>query len=158
MSSIVLLEQQLAGAPGRPANSPWQFWDAASIASATNCPVDDVASDWPAIFMELDARGIASQSVCGGAIGTVAIESASTFKPVREAFWLDEDYRRNNLRYYPWYGRGYIQLTWESNYASYGSLIGVDLCTDPDVAMEPAVAAKVLAEYFVQRQDRKSVV
>jgi len=155
MSNLVLLQQQWAPSsapPPPPTEDPWQFWDAAAIARATQCPQENVESDWPAIFAELSARGIATQSVCGGVIGTVAIETASTFKPVREAFWEDEDYRRTRLRYYPWYGRGYVQLTWEGNYAEYGPLCNVDLTGDPDGAMNPDTAAKVIAEYFVQRQ------
>src|SRR5690606_34382592 len=40
-------------------------------------------------------------------------ETGKTMQPVREAYWLDEDWRRRNLRYYPFYGRGDVQLTWE---------------------------------------------
>lgn len=50
------------------------------------------------------------------ALATTKYETAHTFHPVREAYWLSETWRQNNLRYYPWYGRGYVQLTWERNY------------------------------------------
>lgn len=59
-------------------------------------------------------------------------ESAQTMHPVREAYWLSEDWRRRHLRYYPWYGRGLIQTTWKRNYARMGQEIGVSLLTDPD--------------------------
>ena len=49
-------------------------------------------------------------------LATAYHETAHTMKPVREAFWLSEGWRRDNLRYYPWYGRGYAQLTWRRNY------------------------------------------
>lgn len=48
-------------------------------------------------------------------------------------------------------GRGYIQLTGRANYRTYGGLIGVDLEGNPDIAMDPGVAAEVLAVYAKQR-------
>jgi predicted chitinase len=65
---------------------------------------------------------------------------------VREAFWLSENWRRTHLRYYPFYGRGYVQLTWQKNYRreSQSDRTGIDLVTNPDVAMQPDIAAQVL--------------
>src|SRR5262245_39782274 len=50
------------------------------------------------------------------ALATASHETAHTMQPVREAFWLSEDWRKANLRYHPFYGRGYVQLTWKANY------------------------------------------
>jgi hypothetical protein len=61
-----------------------------------------------------------------------------------EAFWLSEDWRKDNLRYFPWYGRGFVQLTWERNYIKAGTALGVDLTTNPDKVMEPEIAAEIL--------------
>ena len=77
-------------------------------------------------------------------LATALHETAHTMKPVREAFWLSEGWRSNNLRYYPWYGRGYVQLTWEYNYRRATKEIGVDLIANPDSAMNPKNAAKIL--------------
>jgi len=63
-------------------------------------------------------------------------ESGQTMHPVKEAFWLSEEWRRNNLRYYPWYGRGLVQTTWERNYAVLTERIRVDFLTDPDLLLE----------------------
>lgn len=71
-------------------------------------------------------------------------ETNRTMKPVEEAYWLDEAWRRKNLRYYPWHGRGYVQLTWESNYKRASKELGVDLVTDPRAAMQPENAVRVL--------------
>jgi hypothetical protein len=70
-------------------------------------------------------------------------ESDHTMQPVREAYRLSDDWRRRHLRYYPYYGRGLIQLTWRSNYDFYGRLFGVDLVDDPDKALEPILSAKI---------------
>ena len=77
-------------------------------------------------------------------LATAYHETAHTMKPVREAFWLSESWRQANLRYWPWYGRGYVQLTWKRNYEHAGEQLDLDLTTDADVVMKPKVAAKIL--------------
>lgn len=73
-------------------------------------------------------------------------ETNKTMVPVREAYWLSESWRKSNLKYYPWYGRGYVQLTWEYNYAKASQETGVDLISNPDAALNKAVAAKILVK------------
>lgn len=41
-------------------------------------------------------------------------------------------------------GRGYVQLTWKTNYAAMSTVCGVDLVAEPDRAMEAAIASKVM--------------
>lgn len=130
---------------------PWENWDAATIASVCSAPIVSVTRNWPLIHKELVKLGIDNPSVQAAAIATIAIETASTFEPVKEAYWMSEAWRRDMLRYYPYYGRGFIQLTWDYNYKTYGELLGVNLFDEPDRALVPAVAAAVLAEYFLLR-------
>ena len=137
---------------------PYEHWSADTIAAAAGCPVEAVRDHWPRLVEQLNHCGIADRDVQRAMIATVAIETASTFSPVREAFWLSEDWRRANLRYYPYYGRGFIQLTWESNYRTYGPKIAAlwgagghepdfDLVGNPDNALNPDIAAAVAALY-----------
>lgn len=77
-------------------------------------------------------------------LATAYWETARTMKPVEEAFWLSEGWRKDNLRYYPWHGRGYVQLTWERNYHKAKAETGVDVVSDPTAAMRPDVAAQTL--------------
>lgn len=77
-------------------------------------------------------------------LATAYWETAHTMEPVKEAFWLSEDWRRDNLRYFPWYGRGFVQLTWERNYQRASTELGMDLTTDPNKVMEPDIAAEIL--------------
>jgi hypothetical protein len=77
-------------------------------------------------------------------LATAYWETAKTMKPVVEAFWLSEEWRRANLRYYPWYGRGFVQLTWRDNYVKAGKALKLDLTTDPSKVMEPNVSAEIL--------------
>tara|TARA_R110001606_G_scaffold367726_1_gene523321 strand:- start:670 stop:1221 length:552 start_codon:yes stop_codon:yes gene_type:complete len=71
-------------------------------------------------------------------------ETAHTFEPVREAFHLSDNWRKNNLRYYPYYGRGYVQLTWDYNYKKYSEILNINILNNPDRAMEHNIAFKIL--------------
>ena len=53
-----------------------------------------------------------------------------------EAYRPSEEWRRTHLRYFPYYGRGYVQLTWQNNYRTYSSLLGVDRVNNPDLVLE----------------------
>jgi putative chitinase len=83
---------------------------------------------------------------CAYALATAWHETAAKMQPVREAFWLSEAWRKKNLRYWPWYGRGYVQLTWQTNYARADEELGLNgtMLANPDRAMEPDIAAKIM--------------
>lgn len=69
-------------------------------------------------------------------LATASWETNMTMKPVREAYWLSESWRRRHLRYYPYYGRGLIQTTWEKNYATMSPIVEGDLVKFPDLLLE----------------------
>lgn len=122
--------------------------------------MDAVRANWPLVYRELLARGAGSRESCAGAIATIAIETASTFRPIDEIG--DERYFQryegrldlgntqpgDGARYH---GRGYIQLTGRANYRTYGRLVGVDLEAEPWRANEPEIAARVFAVYWTAR-------
>ena len=99
--------------------------------------------DTQLILKECAIQGL-SKAHTAYVLATSKWETNHTMKPVREAYWLSEAWRQKNLRYYPWYGRGYVQLTWRDNYVLAGKKIGLDLTSDPDVVMQPRVAAMIL--------------
>jgi len=101
-----------------------------------------------AIKTECKAQGIGLSTQIAYVLATTQWETAQTFEPVKEAYWLSEDWRRNNLRYYPYYGRGYVQLTWDNNYEAYSRILGIDLVNNRDLALEPYVALFVLVHGF----------
>jgi hypothetical protein len=101
-----------------------------------------------AITLECEALGLELKTQIAYVLATTQWETMRTFKPVKEAFWLSEEWRRENLRYYPYYGRGFVQLTWENNYRTYGDILGLDLVGDPDLALQPETAAFVLVHGF----------
>lgn len=69
-------------------------------------------------------------------LATAYWETAQTMQPVVEAYWKNDAWRKRNLRYYPWHGRGLIQTTWKDNYIKIGKLIGKDLTQNPDLLLE----------------------
>lgn len=104
-----------------------------------------------AIQYECTSLGIGLKTQIAYVLATVEHETARTFQPVREAFWLTEEQRRTNpiiRRYYPYYGRGYVQLTWKVNYEKYSRILGIDLVNNPDLAMNPNVALYILVHGF----------
>ena len=59
-----------------------------------------------------------------------------------EGTWLWDV--QNRYWYTGYYGRGYVQLTWESNYAKFGQLLGIDLVGNPDLALNPYYAGQII--------------
>lgn len=56
---------------------------------------------------------------------------------------------------YKYRGRGFTQLTGKYDYARCGKAIGVDLVNNPDLAADPAIAAKVALWYWKDRVQSK---
>lgn len=106
--------------------------------------------DTGALIKECHDRGLL-RNQCAYVLATAYWETAQTMKPVKEAYWLSEQWRKDNLRYYPWYGRGYVQLTWEENYAkAQGELgIGTVLTADPDNALKPEYATQIIVQGMI---------
>lgn len=47
-------------------------------------------------------------------------------------------------------GRGYVQITGRANYAKAGLALGLDLLRNPDLALQPTIAAKILVRGCVE--------
>ena len=84
-------------------------------------------------------------------LATTWHETNGTMEPVVEAYWLTEAWRKKNLRYWPWHGRGYVQLTWQGNYrradaecAKVGLCKPGEILANPSKVMEPPIAAFIL--------------
>jgi putative chitinase len=49
-------------------------------------------------------------------------------------------------------GRGYVQLTGRENYTHIGGQMGLDLAGSPDLANDPTIAGKILAQFLVNHE------
>lgn len=147
-AEVALLDVAIDEAEGIAASphalaDPSQFY---AVLRQTFGPADQSQVDGFNVL--LTAMGAARWPISWVAYGleTAWHETAKTMQPVREAFWLSEAWRKEHLRYFPWYGRGYVQVTWEGNYrrADEELALGGALLANPDKALEPDIAAKIL--------------
>lgn len=80
-------------------------------------------------------------------LATTKWETDHTMQPIKEAGGLK--YLKSK-KYYPWYGRGFVQLTWRYNYEYFRNevlkLFDVDIISNPDNALIPKVAAYIMFE------------
>lgn len=74
-------------------------------------------------------------------LATAWHETAHTLQPVME--YGGEKYLKSK-KYYPYFGRGYVQLTWKSNYEKYG------IADTPERALDPDFAAHVMIDGMVK--------
>jgi putative chitinase len=114
-----------------------------------------ILDEWEATPAFTDTRWLAYM------LGTAYHETAATMQPVHEfggntyfirmydiegsrpkvAASMGNTEPGDGIKYC---GRGYVQLTWKNNYARMGRLLGIDLVNDPDLAMDPKTAVKIM--------------
>lgn len=75
------------------------------------------------------------------ALATTYHETAFTMKPIKERG--GEAYLKAK-KYYPHFGRGYVQATWLRNYKLIGDKLGVDIVSNPDRLLDKDVAIPAL--------------
>jgi hypothetical protein len=124
-------------------------------------PLDNVRANWPLVEDALDKRDVYSPLSGIAAISTIAVETGR-FYPIRERggpTYLTNLYenRKDLGNMTPgdgakFCGRGFVQITGRVNYAHFGEEVGMDLENNPEAALDPAVAAHILALYFHERR------
>lgn len=87
-------------------------------------------------------------------LATARWESANSMQPVAEAYFLGEpkaEAFRRKLRYYPWYGRGLAQTTWDYNYQKVDDELGMGgaLMKSPDLLLELRFAVPALVRAMI---------
>lgn len=85
-------------------------------------------------------------------LATVQWECAGTYHPISEyGMGRGQPYgkqvRAPNGTLQIYYGRGYVQLTWEANYINMGHNLGIgnNLANNPSLALQPATAYKIMS-------------
>jgi hypothetical protein len=99
-----------------------------------------------ALIAEMEARGWEPRWFAYG-MATAYWETGRTMRPI-------EEYGKGSGRVYAvpdatgrrWFGRGFVQLTWRENYEKLGEALGFDLVGNPDMALDPTIAAAILCE------------
>jgi hypothetical protein len=78
-------------------------------------------------------------------LATVYHECATKMWPVTE--YGTQEYLESK-EYYPYIGRGFVQLTWKDNYERASAILGLiddrDLVDHPDIALDSLIAARCL--------------
>lgn len=105
-----------------------------------------ILGTWAELYPDADRRWLAY------VLATAHHETARTMQPIREfGFGRGKPYGRPDPETgHVYAGRGYVQLTWRENYRRLSDVAGVDLVADPDRALEPAIAARILCVGMVR--------
>lgn len=148
---------------------------AAALLFEHHVPVANVQGSWDLIKAELDHRGpkdaqgnpVQSDLNDIAVLATIRVE-CPLFVPQREygnTAYFTTHYE-NNLKVAKdlgntqpgdgakYCGRGYIQLTGRANYTQAAKVIGAHLVENPDLALEPHIAARIFAIYWTDRKIR----
>ena len=158
----------LAAVPSVPSAVPGVTVEAVSQ-MFPETPIGNIKANLPPVLNALISAKLPDKAMVLMALGTIRAETES-FLPISEGqshfntspsghpFDL-YDNRQDlgntgppdgaNFR-----GRGFVQLTGRANYTHYASEISVDLVKNPDLANDPQIAAKLLARFLGDREDR----
>lgn len=105
-----------------------------------------------AVLDEWERRKITDLRWLAYMLATDKHETNATMQAVREAYWLTEEWRKAHLRYWPFYGRGLVQLTWEENYRKMGAFLDLPLVENPDLALELGAAVTIMFEGMLRAE------
>ena len=129
--------------------------------------VDNITRNLPFVVDGLRGRAVTDKQMVNMALSTIRVETAG-FLPISEGqssfntrvtpFDLyngREDLGNTQPGDGPRFkGRGYVQLTGRSNYKQIGDQIGSDLIGNPELANDPAIAGKILAQFLKNHETR----
>jgi peptidoglycan hydrolase-like protein with peptidoglycan-binding domain len=136
------------------------FIDHETAAKVMGAKLSDVDMYLPPLIAGLDGKKMLNKPTLIAALATISVET-NGFQPIRE--WGGDSYFHemyegrsdlgntqpgDGVRYH---GRGFVQITGRANYRHYGQKIGIDLEGNPDLALDPDAASKILVEYFWER-------
>lgn len=107
------------------------------------CPEADknnVAKMFPLLAKSMVKKGMLSKNQLVAVVATAYTE-------MRDWSFSSES-GKGGGKYGKFYGRGPLQLTWESNYKAMSKVVGVDLVANPDRALEPELACLIFVEFW----------
>ena len=140
--------------------APKSLIDPADCAAIMNAPLSDVNTYLPGILSGLQEKDMYNAPTLIATLATIGVETGG-FRTINEyggnEYFTEMYEGREDLgNYYPgdgarYHGRGFIQITGRANYQTYGAALGVDLEGNPELALDPDIGAKILVQYFWDR-------
>ena len=122
--------------------------------------MEQILTEWETCYPHTDVRFLAY------ILATAFHETGGRMVPVREGFASSDAQARKILAKHKYakpdphtgrvyYGRGLVQLTWADNYRRMGNLLRIDLLSNPDRALDPAISVKILIEGMLRGNSGK---
>lgn len=98
-----------------------------------------------AILLEAFKQGITLKTHLAYILGTAWHEC----RLIPQKEWGSDSYLKGK-NYYPYFGRGFCQLTWDYNYKKEGERLGIDLLNKPDLALKVDIAANIIVHGMIK--------
>jgi putative chitinase len=116
---------------------------------------DSQVAGMESILTTWETEGLTDLRWLAYMLATTYHETAKTMQPIEEhgkgkSYRYGKKVKRSGIPYSSpdkiYYGRGFVQLTWYENYQTMGRLLSVDLLNNPDLALNPVIATKIMFE------------
>lgn len=130
--------------PAQPAAPPPEVYPtiAQLVEAFPDAEPDNLRKNIPYLLKALAGAGFTSSNQLCAFLATMEVETIPRFVPVKEI-------NGSKKRYAPYFGRGYIQLTWRANYEKAEKDLGISgLAANPDLALNPENAARIAVWYW----------
>lgn len=102
--------------------------------------INNIEANLPFILQAMAKYNLTSVRQLIGILATIAVE-VPPFRPI-------EEYGKGGGRHGNFFGRGYVQLTWEDAYRRYKAFSGLDVVAKPELLLVPEVAADAMMWYW----------
>ena len=97
-----------------------------------------------AILDEWEERDLHDLRWLAYILATAWHETAYTMQPI-------EEYGKGRGKAYPpYYGRGHVQLTWQANYKAMSNMLGIDLVSKPEMALDMQTSIKIMFDGMIR--------
>ena len=117
------------------------------------------------IIHKMESSSIQQQRWQAYTLATIRLETANTYEPIQEGYYLTGNRKLKLYNYYKehnpkalktifpdgyngtnYLGRGLVQITHIYNYETFSKILSIDLVHNPDKALEPEIAWCILEQ------------
>lgn len=103
-------------------------------------PYFDKANKEDSIVNACEAMGINKINQKAYVLATIYHETAHTCLPIEEYYGRQQAVKLGYDGGANYFGRGFVQLTHKYNYAKYSKILGIDLVSKPELALQPDIS------------------